>query len=227
MPIQAGVSAVLVLALGLESAGLIRMEDVAVGVVVGLVFSQILLTPDPVREIDAAADDLLVRLAKAFQQSADALKADDVVKAEAALRSFSSSHDSLIALAAGIDGARNAARWSLRGRLTARTVAETAARYDRRAIRLYASALLFGEALANALRKGAAPAPDGLSGIISETANRCFRLAGAQPASKAVQPLNDAGTAVPASWYDTVIHLQAVGDVLRNFEEINRPPPAS
>lgn len=221
VPIQAGVSAVLVLALGPESAGLTRMEDVAVGVAVGLAFSQVLLTPDPVRQIDLAADDLLLRLAKAFLDAAGALRDRDVRKAEGALRSFSAAHDSLIALGGGIDAARYAARWSVRGRLAARAVAETASRYDRRAIRLYASALLFGEALANALRKGAEPVPEGLVETILEVAGRCSRLASAGPAPKGVAGM-DGDRSVPADWHSTLVHLHAVSEVLASLEDINR-----
>lgn len=220
VPIQAGVSAVLVLALGPENAGLTRMEDVVIGVAVGLFFSQVLLTPDPVGEIDAAADDLLLRLAKAFHEAADGLRRGDASKAEAALRSFSAAHDALIALGSGIDAARYAARWSLRGRLAAHTVAETAARYDRRAIRLYASSLLFGEALANDVRQAAAPVPEGLAEAIANAAARCAALADAQPASSTTAVTAD----LPANveWHETLLHLQAVFDVIASLEEIAR-----
>lgn len=223
VPIQAGVSAVLVLALGPQSAGLTRMEDVAVGVAVGLAFSQVLLTPDPVREIDAAADDLLLRLARGFRDAAGAVQAHDVRKAEAALRGFSTAHESLVALGAGIDAARYAARWSVRGRLAARAVAETAARYDRRAIRLYASALLFGEALANALRKGAAPAPEGLAGAILGVATRCSRLAGENLEPDGILERDD--SSAPADWHGTLLQLRAVSEVLDSLEDINRSLP--
>ena len=223
VPIQAGVSAVLVLALGPQSAGLTRMEDVAIGVVVGLTFSQVLLTPDPVREIDAAADDLLLGLAKAFRDAAGALQAHDVRKAEVSLKEFSTAHDSLIALGAGIDAARYAARWSLRGRLAARTVAEATARYDRRAIRLYASALLFGEALANALRKGVSPVPAGLAPFILDIAARCTRLANGSVETDVHDPASE--TSGPTDWRSTIDHLRAVSDVLATLEDINRPLP--
>lgn len=222
VPIQAGVSAVLVLALGPENAGLTRMEDVAIGVAVGLFFSQVLLTPDPVGEIDTAADDLLLRLAKAFHEAADGLRTSDVRKAEAALRSFLTAHDALIALDAGIDGARYAARWSLRGRLAARSVADTAARYDRRAIRLYASSLLFAEAIANALRKGAAPVPEGLAETILDAAARCAVLAGAQSASVTASATVMTDPPANVEWHDTLLHLRAVFDVITSLEEITR-----
>ncbi len=219
--IQSGVSAVLVLALGPHSAGLVRLEDVAVGVVVGLVFSQVLLTPDPVRQIDAAADELLRRLSGAFEVCAVALKGQDAHKAAAALKGFSAAHDSLIALGAGIDAARYAARWSLRGRLTAHAVAEMAARYDRRAIRLYASSLLFGEAFADAMRKHAEPAPEGLAACILDAATRCVRLAGDQAATepalaRALEPVD-----VEPGWRTVVDHWRSVSDVLTSLEELH------
>ena len=47
VPIQSGVSALLVLALGPETAGTVRLLDVACGTAVGLLFSQVLFTPNP------------------------------------------------------------------------------------------------------------------------------------------------------------------------------------
>lgn len=237
--IQAGVSAVLVLALGPENAGLARLEDVAIGVSVGLLFSQVLLTPNPVRIIDTAADNLLLRLSRAFRAAADAAAAQDVRKAQMALRSFATAHESLVALGTGIDTARYAARWSLRGRLAARNVAEMAARYDRRAIRLFAASLLFGEALADALRKGTAPVPEGLVEQIQDVADRCRRVPrhDVAPCAKPVAMSSDASVA--ADWRSTVLHLQATCAVLTRLEALEReamsaavadderaPPPA-
>jgi len=47
VPIQAGVSLLLVLTLGPETAGYVRMVDVVIGAVVGLVCGWILLKPQP------------------------------------------------------------------------------------------------------------------------------------------------------------------------------------
>jgi len=47
VPIQAGVSAILIVALGPAMTGSVRMIDVAIGAAVGFFFSQVLLTPDP------------------------------------------------------------------------------------------------------------------------------------------------------------------------------------
>ncbi|QDD97024.1 FUSC family protein [Roseomonas mucosa] len=220
VPIQAGVSAVLVLALGPQSAGLNRMEDVVVGAIIGLTFSQILLTPDPVRMIDAAAGGLFLKLAEAFRSAAAALQTRDPVKAEAALAAFSASHDSLITLGAGIDAARYAARWSLRGRLAAHAVAEVAARYDRRAIRLYASSLLFAEALANALRKDAGRAPPGLAEQILDAADRCEKLAAAADIQEADHRSDAIEATGQGEWSYVQFHYHSVSDVLHSLEQL-------
>lgn len=176
--IQAGVSVVLVLALGPENAGLTRLEDVGIGVATGLFFSQVLLTPDPVRLLDSSADKLLLKLGAAFRDSAAALRDRDSGRADRALEAFSAAHDDLVALEAGIEAARYAARWSVRGRLGAHTVAEMASLYDRRTIRLYASALLFAEALASALRKAPDSVPADMEAVVLIAAGQCEQLAG-------------------------------------------------
>jgi uncharacterized membrane protein YgaE (UPF0421/DUF939 family) len=53
VPIQAGVSAILVVALGPAITGSVRMADVAVGAVVGLFLSQVLPAPEPSRSAKA------------------------------------------------------------------------------------------------------------------------------------------------------------------------------
>ena len=219
--IQAGVSAVLVLALGPASAGGARMIDVVIGTTVGLVFSQILLTPDPVRLIDAAARDLLERLALGFRLCLEALDRNDAIKAQAALRTFSAAHQSLIALDAGIASAQNAAKWSVRGRLAAREVGEIAARYDRRAVRLYASTLLFGEALANALRKGVTPIPRSLRERIADVESDCVRVAENTGLHSEDSRMDlDSATAgdVSPGWESCLQHLLAVEEALSGFQ---------
>lgn len=222
VPIQAGVSAVLVLAIGPATTGSVRMEDVAVGVVVGLFFSQILLTPDPVRQIDSAANDLFLRLASGFRGCVAAAEGKDAREAEAALHIFSSAHNSLIALETGIDAARYNARWSLRGRLASRTVAEMASRYDRHAIRLYASALLFAEAFASALRKGDALPPAPLSSALAGIAARCAHVAEDRPAPDFWEATVWLDIPLSTSWQRCVDSLGNVADALTQFEAIDR-----
>ena len=105
--------------------------------------------------MDASARTFLGDLADGFGRCAEALRDHDRRKAEAALLRLSAAHGSVTALETGIAAARSTARWSLRGRLAARHVEGLITRYDRRAIRLFSSALLFGESLADAMGKEA------------------------------------------------------------------------
>ncbi len=173
VPIQAGVSALLVLALGPESAGLVRMLDVACGTGVALLFSQVLFTPDPVRQLRDAERALLAALGQAFRQAEAALAAGDQGAAQAALRTFSDAHSSVVALAAGIDNARSAAQWSLRGRLVRRDVRLVAARFSRRSTRAYAAALLFGTALATAMQRRPEAPPPALAPALATAIRLC------------------------------------------------------
>lgn len=217
VPIQAGVSVILVLVMGPATAGYVRLLDSCVGIVVALVFSQFLVTPDPVGMVKQSVEKLLGDLAAGFSGSADALARSDLATAQAARDKFSAAHDSLNALASSIGWARHAARWSLRGRMSAARIGELAARYDRRSIRLYASGLLFGEALANALRKNEAPIPPGLEKRVRETARLCELLAsGKTPGSLAAPPdipVDD----LPQSWRICVDRLATAEDALRTF----------
>jgi len=213
--IQAGVSALLVMALGPASAGTTRLMDVAIGAAVGLIFSQILLTPDPVRTIKNATRNMLQLLAKGFALSVEALAQFDPGKAQAALNQFSAAHEGLIALSSVIATARSSARWSLRGRLVASEVSEMATGYERQAMRLHASTLLFGEALIDALQKNDAP-PAWLVTRVDRVAQTCRKLAGdptrVDAAAFAVSPMRTAPA--PPSWRPCAEHLLAVEETL-------------
>ena len=132
VPIQSGVSALLVLALGPETAGTVRLLDVACGTAVGLLFSQVLFTPDPVKQLREGERALLDAIGTAFAEAERALAADDQPRAQAALKQFSDVHGHLVALAGGIDTARSSATWSLRGRLVRRDLRAVAGRFERR-----------------------------------------------------------------------------------------------
>ena len=216
--IQSGVSAILVLVMGPQVAGFARLIDVAVGVAVGLLFSQILLTPDPVRLIDRAARGLTDKLAGGLKQAAIALRQQDAVRAQNAINQFTKAHQAVVALGDGIDLARSNARWSLRGRFVAREVAEIAGRYDRRGIRLYASALLFGEALGNALRKKETPPPLWITEALQTVIDNCTLVDGGEP--RRIPPLPDD---IPFVWRDTAHRLQSVQDTLLHFLHSRMP----
>mgnify|MGYP003602178860 FL=1 len=218
VPIQAGVSAVLMLAVGPESAGVVRMLDVLVGAGVGLVFSQVLLTPNPIGIIDSSAKDLLEKLASGFAKSLQALEEKNADKAQNAVQIFSRAHDSLIALENGISMARNTARWTLRGRFVSREVKGIASRYERHAVRLYASALLFSEAFADALRKEQGPAPASLHERLANVASGCASIANDNDRPVLIPvSASELADAVSAPWQLCLQHLSTVESALLTF----------
>ncbi|KAB2691025.1 FUSC family protein [Brucella pseudogrignonensis] len=216
--IQSGVSAILVLAMGPQVAGMTRLIDVLVGAGVGLLFSQILATPDPVRLIDRAVRGLVDNILKGLKQSAIALEKQDVVHAQSAINQFTQAQRAVNALGDGIALARSNARWSLRGRLVAREVSEMAGRYDRRGIRLYASALLFGEALGNALRKKEASPAEWIAQSLQSVIHNCNLDEGETPERLPPVPQD-----IDFSWRDTAFRLQSVNETLLHFLHSAQP----
>ena len=222
VPIQAGISAILVLALGPETAGPVRMLDVAVGAALGPVLQPDLLTPIRCGSSTKRPAICSNALAAGLDGCAEAVRRQDRGRAEAAVQTLSKAHDSLVALSAGIGAARSAARWSLRGWLAAREVSEIAECYDRHSVRLYASSLLFGEALADAVRKNEGPAPAGLEAQVRRVAARCIELAGGepappQPASGSESQLSPAEVPVSAPWQASLDRLGLVENALARF----------
>jgi uncharacterized membrane protein YgaE (UPF0421/DUF939 family) len=213
VPIQAGVSAMLVLAMGSEYAGPVRMLDVACGTAVGLLFSQILFTPDPVEQLRESERSLLGKVGAALRQAEAALQGGDQEKAQAALRTFSDAHASLVGLATGIDNARLAASWSLRGRLRRRDLREVADRFGRRSTRAYAAALLFGSALATAMQRRPGQAPASLGPGIAAAIRLCNL---AEPMGEA-PPLPLAG--VDDDWRRCLVRLSETMDAIRWLRE--------
>ena len=222
VPIQAGVSAVLMLAVGPETAGVVRMLDVLVGAGVGLVFSQVLLTPNPIGIIDTSAKELLEKLARGFGKCQQALEENDAEKAKNSVLMFSTAHDSLITLENGISNARNTARWTLRGRFVSREVKDIANRYERHAVRLYASSLLFSEAFADALRKEQGSPPASLHERLANVARGCAAIANdsdsdnEKPMLLPVEP-SQIEDAVSAPWQLCLQHMSTVESALVTF----------
>lgn len=147
VPIQAGVSVVLVLSMGPSAAGEVRLIDVLVGAGVGLMFSQVIFTANPLRAMSRSASALLAQLADGLQATLQASATHDTPDATVALGRLTRSSDALSALRAAVVEAQSASRWSLRGRLGGTALQTVTGRYDRHAVRLYASALLLGESL--------------------------------------------------------------------------------
>lgn len=191
VPIQAGVSVILVLVLGPSMAGTSRLLDVVVGAAVGLIFSQVLLTSNPIKDIGRAASTFLKQLANGLDLTLNACQQQKADAAETALGQLSLAHESLAALRAAVGQAHSSRRWSLRGRLNAERLAFVTRRYDRHAVRVYATALLLAESLNRATSHTHMPPPAGLADYCRWLTGACLDLAN-QPtvvALKADDPL--------------------------------------
>ena len=216
--IQAGISAVMVFALGADVAGWTRAIDVAVGTSIGLIFSQILFTPDPLKTLHLAVERFFKEVALNFTLAADALERNDVSDAIKAMKSCSRTHSALIGLIGAIDVARSNARWTLRGRLSSREVVSLSARYDQSGIRLYASSLLFCEAMVNAIRKGREAPPEWLIEALKLIVENCHFIAGeAQLGQEFVFPDRSGRAEASLTWRECVIDIEMVETTLARF----------
>ena len=219
VPIQAGVSSVLVLTFGPVTAGTARLMDVALGAAIGLLFSQLLLPPNPLRAIQRASRDLLTKLASGFSTYAAALRQHDCDKAGAALHTVSSAHDSVTALDDGIEAARNAPALPVHSRLTIDETKKIAACRDGHAIRLLASTLLFASDVADTLTTDKEPVPDRLCRRVQGLADTCASMANGERAT-AHFTHDDLFTAdaIAPPWRTATEHLHLVEDALAAFE---------
>ena len=216
VPIQAGVSTLLIFVLGPETAGYIRLIDSAVGIVVALLFSQVILTPDPVSAVQRAGRKMLLQLGSGLSQCATALAKFDRKLAHNAMERLSASHDSVVALGSSINWAEQAARWSLRRRLYRQEIDDVVTRYDRRSVKLYALILLFGEALSNALSTGESP-PQNLRARVHRLAELCQNIASGSVHQRAIQSAANNAESVPPAWRPCVSYLHAAEEALDEF----------
>lgn len=177
VPIQAGVSVALVLAVGPESAGSTRLLDVLLGTSVGLLFSQVLFTSNPFSDIGRSTSDFLRQLGNGLERMLRACEVQSSKGAEAALSQLSEAQGSLAALRAAVTEAQVSKRWSLRGRLNAGRLAIVTQRYDRHAIRVYATALLLAESISRAMSHTHTPPPAAIKTYCQWLSDSCMVLA--------------------------------------------------
>ncbi|GAO70145.1 MULTISPECIES: FUSC family protein [Comamonas] len=177
VPIQAGVSVILVLVLGPSMAGGARLLDVTVGAAVGLIFSQVLLTSNPIKDMGRAASIFLKQLANGLDLILGACQQQKADAAETALGQLSLAHESLAALRAAVGQAHSSRRWTLRGRLNAERLAFVTRRYDRHAVRVYATALLLAESLNRATAHTGMPPPAAIAEYCRWLTHACLDLA--------------------------------------------------
>ena len=177
VPIQAGVSMVLVLAMGPSNAGSARLLDVLVGAAVGVLFSQVLFTSNAFKDMGRAATVFLKQIANGLDAGLRACQAQDARASESAMGQLAAASDSLAALRAAVTQAQDSRRWTLRGRLHADRLAFVSRRYDRHAVRVYATALLLAEGTSRATSHTQTPPPAALAAYSHWLADACKQLA--------------------------------------------------
>lgn len=216
--IQAGVSAIMVFAMGAEVAGVTRLLDVILGTGIGLLFSQVLFTPDQIKVLSISVERLFHELANNFIMAADALDRRDTAAAYRALSSCGRTHIALVALIGSIDLVRDNVRWSLRGRISSREVTTLAGRYDQTGIRLYAATLLFCESMLNSLKKQSEQLPEWLPHAVRLTAENCRFMAGESKNSlEFVKPDRSLREETPIAWRNCVNSLELAENTLARF----------
>ncbi|WP_412057650.1 FUSC family protein [Bartonella sp. DGB2] len=215
---QTGVSAVMVFALGADVAGTTRLIDVAVGISIGLLFSQVLFTTNPLKALQTSVERFFHELTFNYSQMLEALEQRNTNIALKALKGCARTHMVLVRLLGSIDVARNNARWSLRGRLSSRELTSLSVRYDQTAIRLYASSLLFCEALVQASRKQREQPPDWLLDALKIVVHNCRYLAGeADLEAEFLFPDRSKRGETAISWRPCVTAIEMTENALARF----------
>lgn len=177
VPIQSGVSVALVLAMGPSTAGSTRLLEVVLGAAVGLLFSQVLFTSNPFKDMGRATSDFLRQIGNGLDRVHKACEAQSSDAAQAALGHLSRAQESLAALRAAVAEAQVSKRWSLWGRLNADRLAVVTRRFDRHAVRAYATALLLAESLDRAVSHTHAAPPPAVTAYCQWLSDSCMALA--------------------------------------------------
>jgi len=218
MAIQSGLSAIMVFALGPDMAGIGKIEDIAIGTGLGIIFSQVLFTPDPRAQLRLAAELFFRELAGIYVDCATALANSDKALARQALQNCNRVHSSLIALSGSVTSARESTVWSLRGLIFSRQVTSLAAAYNRAGIRLYAATLLLCEGALTGLKKANAEQPPGWfeESLLIDSDN-CHFLAGEVKGGDFIRQNRAGRSEPPLAWADCANSLMLVENTLARF----------
>ncbi|MFF5171581.1 aromatic acid exporter family protein [Micromonospora sp. NPDC000089] len=114
--IQAGGAVLIVVVVGASSSPTDYLLDAATGGVIGLLGSQVLFTPDPVRLVEAPAREILADAADALRTAADALARGSAAGARAACADAREAHARLGELSAARAAAHKETFRTVRGR---------------------------------------------------------------------------------------------------------------
>lgn len=214
--VQAAAGAILTVAAADGEAGVHRLIDGAIGAGVALVFSQVLLTPEPVALVRQAAARVLARTTEALTLTAEAVERRDDDLADHALQLLRDVRDSLAELArlrkASGRVARRSAFWRSRIEPTVKEN-ENVGHLDL----LVASCVLLARALAEADRDASAPLAPGirqLAGTLEEVAadpgDRATRQAAADGALGVARHLGAADAPQDPAVAAAVLAMQMV-----------------
>lgn len=143
--IQAGIAALLVVAMHTPEAGSDRLLSALIGGLLALVVSQVLATPGPPAMLGRAARAALTPAVQGLRGVGRALTGSDPAAAHDALETLRAGYRELVALHAARETGREIVRWTLRGRGQRRSVRELDDRLAR-LDSLYTDALLVAHA---------------------------------------------------------------------------------
>jgi uncharacterized membrane protein YgaE (UPF0421/DUF939 family) len=215
--IQGGISALLVVALGPEAAGAARFLDALAGTAIGLLFSQLLLTPDPARLIERAAAQLLGAISEALAMLAEAAETATGKQAAAARTRLIAARESVNLLQVRISSAESIVRWSVRGRLRSGATRRLTLLYQCRGIVLHAAALVLADALTTRLSEGTQP-PRSLGARIRHVAAALQSLA----TGKGPPPRPEATLSPEPDWRPCFESLDAIERLVTVLDEARR-----
>lgn len=135
------------------------------------------MTPNPFSDIGRSTSDFLRQIGNGLDRMLRACEVQSSKGAEAALSQLSEAQAALAALRAAVAEAQVSKRWSLRGRLNAGRLATVTQRYDRHAIRVYATSLLLAESLSRAMSHTHTPPPTVVMTYCQWLSDSCMVLA--------------------------------------------------
>lgn len=213
--VQAATAAILTVAAADGEAGVHRLIDGAIGAGVALLFSQVLLSPEPVALVRRAAAGAAAQIAEGLNLTAGALEHRDATLAEKAMELLRDQRDSLAELArlrkASGRVARHSAIWRSRIEPAVREN-ENAGHLDL----LSASCLLLARAVAAdpAASASLAPSVRRLAGALKEMAadpgDRAIRQAAADNALTVARDLSEADPSERPGFATAVLAVQMV-----------------
>jgi uncharacterized membrane protein YgaE (UPF0421/DUF939 family) len=201
---QAAVSAVLITTFGSQQQGWERLLDALIGVGVGLVFSQLLFAPEPLRLLRRSESSVLSSLADGLSLTADALEHKNQQLADQATSQLRALRDNLVSLNTVRMASARIVRHSLTWRMRAAPVALEQERADQLDLLAGSGVMLARTAMATTDQERLSLAPavrhlaTALADLARDPGDRATRQRAADSALDLASWLTVHGPAVPA-----------------------------